>query len=240
MLIKEVVQGYGGRVEFVSENWGDSKLADRYGVKKYPAVFVDDILIAGPNDFGWFGATGKYTPWRQQANHEKFKSDLAAMIELILKGKKADAARGRSSTVEVAEISQIPLLETSDLDGHKINSAGLAGQVVIVELWATWCPPCRTILSWMGEIKSRYGEKVTILAVAVESEEADVRKLTASIQPSVKIVMGSEALVSSFGTLGSIPRIFVFDREGKTAGIFYGAPPDLHERVTRVIDAIAK
>ena len=59
MLIKDVVQNYKGRVEFVNETYGNSALAARYGIKKYPVVFVDDVLVAKPEDFGWFGAEGK-------------------------------------------------------------------------------------------------------------------------------------------------------------------------------------
>ena len=49
------------------ENYGDSELAKRFGVKRYPAIFVDDVLVATPKDFGWFGTgegkdEGRYAP----------------------------------------------------------------------------------------------------------------------------------------------------------------------------------
>lgn len=72
--MKEIALKYGAQVKFITENWGESKLAERYGIAKYPVVFVDDILIAQPNDFGWYGAKGKYTPWREPVNRERFKS----------------------------------------------------------------------------------------------------------------------------------------------------------------------
>ena len=52
---------YRQRVTFVNENFGASKLAERFGVQRYPAVFVDDVLIARPRDFGYFGEGGKRT-----------------------------------------------------------------------------------------------------------------------------------------------------------------------------------
>ena len=73
----------------MSENFGSSKLADRYGVKGYPAVFVDDVLVAVPRDFGYFGeveGTGRYAPWKNADNQAKFKADLTSMIDLILAG----------------------------------------------------------------------------------------------------------------------------------------------------------
>jgi hypothetical protein len=78
------------------------------------------------------------------------------------------------------------------------------------------------------------------VAVATESEEADVRKLSAPLNLPINIVMGTPELVSLFGSLGSVPRMFVFDRQGRTAGAFYGAPPDLHEKVNRLIDSLTR
>ncbi|HMJ24889.1 MAG TPA: TlpA disulfide reductase family protein [Pyrinomonadaceae bacterium] len=237
MLIKEVAQDYAGQVEFVSENWGESRLAERYGVKRYPVVFVDDVLVAGPGDFGWLGTKGKYTPWRDEVNHEKFKKDLKGMIELVRRGQKPLAINDRSS-FEEGEILNLPGFQVRDLEGRQIASAALQGKVVIVEFWATWCPPCRTTLGWLGETRRRFGDQIVILAVATESEETEVRKLTAPLDRSINVVMGSPELVSPFGSLGSVPRMFVFDRRGRTAGAFYGAPPDLHERVNRLIGSL--
>lgn len=233
-----MVQSYGGRVEFKSENWGDSKLAERYGVRKYPVVFVNDILLAQPNDFGWYGAKGKYTPWRERASHEKFKRDLTRMIELLLSGQKQLAADSAQTRVEEEEIARLPVFTVQDTSGRTVDAKSLAGRVVVVEFWATWCPPCRTTLSWLAELKKRYGERLAVVAIALESEEKDVRELTKDSPANV--VLGSEALVNPFGTLGSVPRMFVFDATGKTAGVFYGAPDDLHERVGRLIDSLLR
>ena len=242
MLIKDVVQGYGDRVEFVSENWGDSRLAEKYGVKRYPAVFVDDILIASPNDFGgWADAKGgKYVPWREKKNHDKFQSDLSGMIDLLLKGDHTKAAEGRTRTTEEDDIGKLPSLNAKDLNGQVIDGAALGGKVVVVEFWATWCPPCRTTLSWLGDLKRKSPDKVVVVAVAVESEEAQVREFAKSLNAPVNFVMGSPELIVPFGTLGSVPRMFVFDGEGKTAGIFYGAAPDLHEKAGKLIEALTK
>ena len=238
MLIKEVAQDYRGQVEFVSENWGESRLAERYGVKRYPVVFVDDVLVAGPSDFGWLGTKGKYTPWRDEVNHERFKKDLTGMIELVRRGEQLLPSKDQSSLAEAGEVATLPGFNVRDLDGREIESAALKGRVVIVEFWATWCPPCRTTLGWLGETRRKHGDRVVILAVATESEEAEVRKLTSPLNLPINIIMGSPEMISRFGSLGSVPRMFVFDRQGKTAGVFYGAPPDLHEKVHRLIDSL--
>jgi thiol-disulfide isomerase/thioredoxin len=240
LLIKDVVQGYGQKAEFVSENWGESKLAERYGVKRYPAVFVDDILIASPNDFGgWSDAKGgKYVPWREKANHDKFQKDLSRMIDQLLRGERALAAEGRTTTAEEDDIAKLPSLSFRDIDGEQIDLKSLAGKTVVIEFWATWCPPCISTLSWLGELKRRAPDKVVVLAIAVESEEDQVRERVKQLNVPVNFVMGSPELIVPFGTLGSVPRMFVFDGEGKTAGIFYGAAPDLHTKAGGLIERL--
>jgi thiol-disulfide isomerase/thioredoxin len=238
LLIKDVVESYGGRAEFVSVNWGESALAERYGVKRYPVVFVDEVLVAQPDDFGWYGAKGKYTPWRERASHERFKRDLRGMIELALAGRTSQLAAEHGAKVEGAEVAALPAFAAKDLEGRPVESKLLAGRVVVVEFWATWCPPCRATLGFLGEVKRRHGERVEVVAVAVESKEAEVRELTKPLGASVNFVMGTEELAAPFGTLGSVPRMFVFDREGRTAAVFYGAPPDLHEKVGRLVETL--
>jgi thiol-disulfide isomerase/thioredoxin len=242
LLIKDVVQTYAGRVDFVSENWGESKLAERYGVKRYPAVFVDDILIASPNDFGgWSDAKGgKYVPWREKANHDKFQKELSRMIDQLLKGEHTLAVEGRSTTAEEEDITKLPALKIKDLDGREIDTASLAGKTVVVEFWATWCPPCLSTLTWLGDVTRRSNDKVVVLAVAVESEDPQVRERAKQVGESLNFVMASPELTAPFGTLGSVPRIFVFNPEGKTAGIFYGATPDLHDKLGKLIESLAK
>jgi len=44
----------------------------------------------------------------------------------------------------------------------------------------------------------------------------------------------------AFGDITSVPTMFLFDRSGKTASVFYGAPPDLHEQAEKVLDGLVK
>jgi thiol-disulfide isomerase/thioredoxin len=241
LLIKDVVESYKGRVRFVNENWGDSKLAERYGVKRYPVVFVNEAMVARPEDFGgWGSTTGKYHPWRDPANHARFKKDLARMIDLTLGGRAPAPKSVQARTEAVSEIAALPPLDLRDIEGQRIESANLAGRVVIVEFWATWCPPCRSTLDWLGEVKQRYGDRVEVVAVAIESEEAEVRKQAQSLKQPPRMVMGTEALATSFGAISSVPTMFVFDRQGKTATVFYGAPEDLHSKAERLLDSLLK
>ena len=244
MLVQEVAAKYPGRVNFVSENFGASKLAERYGVKGYPAVFVDDVLVAVPRDFGYFGeveGTGRYAPWRNADNQAKFKADLVRMIDLLLAGKKDVVTREHAGVSGAAhEIAALPKFSTTDLAGHPLRSDQLAGRVVLVEFWATWCPPCRSTLAWLGELQRKYGDNIAIVALAVESPEHKVRETAESLSPDLHWAIADAATANAFGDITSVPTMFLFDRSGRNARVLYGAPPDLHAQAEKSLDALMK
>ena len=222
------------------ENFGESKLAERFGIKRYPAVFVDDVLVAKPNDFGFFGAgenPGRYTPWLDSKSHEKFKQDLARMIDLALAGKE-DALRAERATSDAPEeIAAIPQFSLTDLAGKPLTSGEVAGRVVVVEFWATWCPPCHDTLAWLGKLPDAYGNKVAVLALAVESPEDAVRKTVSTLDPNIRSAVATPEVSRAFGDVIAVPALFVFDSSGKTMGTLLGAPPDLHESIRKLIEA---
>lgn len=242
MLVQEVAAQYPGKVTFVSENFGASKLAERYGVKGYPAVFVDDVLVAVPRDFGYFGeveGTGRYAPWRNADNQAKFKTDLTRMIDLILAGKKDVVAREAAANSSVQhEIAALPQLKLTDLSGHPLTTQQLGGRVVLVEFWATWCPPCRSTLQWLGDLQRKHADKLVVVALAVESPEEQVRSMAGALSPNLRWAITDASTARSFGDITSVPTMFLFDRAGKTARVLYGAPPDLHKQAEATLDQI--
>jgi cytochrome c biogenesis protein CcmG/thiol:disulfide interchange protein DsbE len=239
-----VAQEFGGKVCFVVENYGDSELAKRFGVTRYPAIFVDDVLVATPKDFGFYGKGegpdgGRYAPLKSAASHDRFRADLGRMIELILADRK-DAARAHAAPAPAAELAALPAFTLNDLDGKPVAREDLAGRAVLVEFWATWCPPCRPTLSWLGEVKKRHGGQVVVLAIAVESEEADVRKLAADLGLPLRWAMGTPEVARAFGDVSAVPTLLVFDLQGRAAGAFYGAPPGLHAEAEAKVASVLR
>lgn len=230
-----MVQEFGGRVRFVSENYGASDLAKRFGVRRYPAIFVDDVLVATPKDFGFYGkgegsGDGRYTPWRSAESHERFRSDLRRMVELVLANHK-DAARAMAAPRGEHELAALPPFEITTLDGRRVASDSLAGRVVLVEFWATWCPPCRSTLRWLGELEHRYGDRLDVIALAVESDESAVQQVASELGLPIRWAMGNPALARSFGDVSAVPTLFLFYARGRAAGSLFGASPDLHQTV---------
>jgi len=234
LLAQSVVQDYKGRARFVVENYGDSRLAKQNGVDFYPAIFVDDILVATPKDFynPDEKATGRYIPFKRAESHERFRADLSRMIDLILEGRK-DAARSAAAPARAVPVAQLPSATILDLDGRPIPAAELANRPVVVEVWATWCPPCRGSLAWLAKLRKQYGDRLAVVAIAVQSEEAAVRKVAADTPAPLAWSIGTPEVLQAFGDVPSVPTLLLFDRAGRAAGAFYGAPPTLHADVER-------
>lgn len=226
----------------MSENYGDSALAKRFGVTRYPAIFVEDVLVATPNDFGFYGkgegeAGGRYAPLKSAAAHARFQADLRRMLDLVLAGRK-EAARREAAPAKDGAPTTLPELALTDLEGRPLSRADLAGRVVLVEFWATWCPPCRSTLGWLGDLARRHGDRLAILALAVESPEADVKALAAKLGLPLFWAVGTPERVRAFGDVSAVPTLLLFGRDGNGAGAFYGASAGLHARAEAAVAAL--
>jgi thiol-disulfide isomerase/thioredoxin len=164
------------------------------------------------------------------------------MIERVLAGDKESVKQQNTSPegITAAEITTLPSFNLNDLSGKPIRSEDLKGRIVLVEFWATWCPPCRSTLAWLGNLKKQYGDKVEILALAIESDDAEVKKVAEKLNLPVRWAIGTPDVARSFGDISAVPTLYLFNAKGETVEIYYGAPPELHELAERDIASALK
>ena len=247
MLARDVAKEFDGKVQVVVEEYGNSPMATRFGVRRYPVVFVDDVLVARPKDFGFGGSEdvsgGLYVPWLDPANQRKFKDDLRRTVARRLAG---DAVAGLAvaDVATAADASEgavtMPTLPLRDIAGSTIDPARLRNRPVIVEMWATWCPPCRATMAWLPSLQKAYGERATVLAIAVDSKLEEVRKMADSFKPNYPIVMGTPEVINAFGAVAAVPKLIVYDAHGRRSSVLYGAPPDLHQQIEAAVQRAAE
>ena len=224
----------------VSENFGESELAERFGVARYPAVFVDEVLVAKPKDFGFFGTNGsqgagRYTPWLRDESQEMFRKDMQRAIGRALRGEEVAAAEDDAIG---PELTRMPDFELEDIDGVELRSEALLGSVTVVEFWATWCPPCIKALPHLRDLQAEFAGDMTLISVAVESREEDVRRVVAKHQLPFPTVLGTPELAVAFGDLVAVPTTFVFGPDGRLAKTTFGAPPTLLEDLRTTIEGL--
>jgi len=105
----------------------------------------------------------------------------------------------------------------TSLDGETYTLAGLKGKIVLLNFWATWCPPCRKEMPDMEKLFRTYEKQgLTVIAVSDEDRETVVNFL-AKNNYSFPIALDPGRKASNAFAVDGIPKSFIFDREGRLA-----------------------
>ncbi len=119
-----------------------------------------------------------------------------------------------------------PDFELADLDGKRLRLSDLRGKAVILNFWATWCPPCRKEMpsmerAWRG-IRER-DEPIVLIAVNVGEDADTIFGFTARMDLSFPILLDERSEVADryrqltgIGTM-ALPTTFVIDPQGRVA-----------------------
>jgi thiol-disulfide isomerase/thioredoxin len=104
----------------------------------------------------------------------------------------------------------------TDLGGRTISSADLQGKVVLVNFWATWCPPCRAEIPDLIRLQEKYRDKLIIVGISEDEIPPDeVKAFVAEQKINYPVAMTTPALAKVFRGVSALPTTFVIDREGK-------------------------
>jgi thiol-disulfide isomerase/thioredoxin len=111
----------------------------------------------------------------------------------------------------------MPPFLVNDLDGNVISTANWHGKVVIVNFWATWCPPCRDEIPEMIELANRYKDRLQIIGVSQDDDASpkEVREFAQHMGINYPIVMGSQAFSTEYGGVPALPTSFIVNTDGR-------------------------
>jgi hypothetical protein len=90
-------------------------------------------------------------------------------------------------------------------------------------------------MAWLPSLQKKYGNRATVIAIAVDSKLDDVRKMAASFKPNYPIVMGTPDVIKAFGAVAAVPKLIVYDAHGRRSKVLYGAPSDLHNQIEAAV-----
>ena len=113
-----------------------------------------------------------------------------------------------------------PAWELKDLEGQAVKLSDFKGKVVLLNFWATWCPPCRQEIPDLIALQNQYKDKgLVVVGVSLDQNgPAAVRPFVSRIKINYPVVMGDEKTARAYGSVQVIPTTFFIDREGRIAG----------------------
>ncbi len=132
----------------------------------------------------------------------------------------------------------LPAFEAVDLSGQPVRAADLRGRPVLLNLWATWCEPCRDELPALQELQHKH-PSLRVLAVSVDGagSAATVRKLAGRLAPKLTVLHPDGGLGAALG-VSAVPQTFLFDGEHRlvwsSSGAFDVADPGFVAALARV------
>jgi thiol-disulfide isomerase/thioredoxin len=130
-----------------------------------------------------------------------------------------------------------------DLDGKRHTLSDYRGKVVLVNFWATWCPPCRREMPSMERLTQRLkGQPFAILAINQQEDADQVFVFTGQLEPAptFPILFDRDSKVShAWGVLG-LPASFIVDKRGRVVYRAMGGRDFDHPEIERAIRALLK
>ena len=134
-----------------------------------------------------------------------------------------------------------PDFEVVKADGTKVRLSDLRGQVVFINFWATWCPPCRAEIPDLEKLTEKM-KHVPFTALAVSSDES-WQEINAFMKgKESKMLIGldpnKQAIARLYGT-EKLPETYVVDRDGRLRLRFVNVQPWTDERIHRYLEWLA-
>jgi len=117
-----------------------------------------------------------------------------------------------------------------NLRGEKVDSSSFQGKVILLNFWATWCPPCREEIPYFNELHIQYkNDGLAVIGISLDrGGPEEVRKFLDKYNVEYLNLMGDEAVIKAYsnipgmGPIQGIPTTFIIDRQGQIGHRFVG------------------
>lgn len=134
-----------------------------------------------------------------------------------------------------------PTFTLKDLSGREVSLSDFRGKVVLLDFWATWCPPCLLSIPHLNALHRAYGERgFEILGINLDQGDPDnLSAFVEKMKITYPILIGTSEVTKQYG-VNPIPTGFLVDREGHLRVRIIGFNETIQESMAQEIEKLLK
>ncbi len=145
-------------------------------------------------------------------------------------GSGSESAKAQYKTSNTKEQNIAPDFTLKDVNGNEISLQDYKGKVILLNFWATWCPPCRRELPDIVRLREELKDKdFEVIGIIVEKKdarvEANVQGISSHFGMKYPLLWYNAQVVREYGPINSIPQTYIIDKQGRIVKSFVGARP---------------
>ena len=139
--------------------------------------------------------------------------------------------------------SAAPDFTITDLQ-HTVTLQQFRGKPVVLNFWATWCPPCKVEMPWFEDLQTQYGKDgLVVLGVAMDdSEPAEIAKFASDLGVNYTVLLGTNQVSDDYGDVQYLPTTFYIGRDGAIVDKMTGLldRKDVDDAVRKILSTSSK
>jgi len=119
------------------------------------------------------------------------------------------------SNLSLAQDKKAPDFSLKSVDGKTVKLSDYKNKVVIIDFWATWCPPCRRGIPDLVELQKEFKQDLVVIGISLDTDtKDDVPEFVKNYKINYPVVYGDVSTTKLYGGVSGIPTSFIINKKG--------------------------
>lgn len=130
------------------------------------------------------------------------------------------------SNMSLAQEKKAPDFSLKSVDGKTVKLSDYKNKVVLIDFWATWCPPCRKGIPDLIDLQKKFKKDLVVLGISLDTDtKEDVPAFVKNYGINYPVVYGDNSTAKLYGGVSGIPTSFLVDKKGNIVDKHVGLVP---------------